>query len=104
MTCPAWCHDPDCSLSYGSHPWSFAISAKALPTRGNADTVRIDATEKRWERDMPAYKALRADGLQPRRIDGCGDLQARADTRLEVEYGKPISRKHHSQVNDLLAS
>lgn len=102
MACPSWCKEPDCDLVYGAHPWSFSVASAALPTRGNAHTVATNATEKRWDRDMPAYKELRRQGLQPRRIDGAADLAATASTELEIEYGKTISRKHHSQVNDLL--
>lgn len=103
MSCPAWCREPDCGLAYGAHPWGFSVASAALPTRAHPDTVRINQTEKQWDRDMTAYKALRSDGLQPRRIDGCADVQARAATELEVAYGKPISKKHHSQTADLLA-
>lgn len=66
---------------------SVGVSAQATPTR-RPDVVEIDAREARWQRDMPAYKALRADGLQPRQIDGCAELQATARTEAEVE-GRP---------------
>lgn len=103
MACPSWCSEPGCTLAYGGHEWGFSVSSAALPTRAKSETVRINQTEKRWERDMPAYKAMRQQGLKVPRIDGAGDLQARANTELEVSYGKPISKKHQSQAADLTA-
>lgn len=43
--------------------------------------------ERRWQRDMPAYKRLRDSGLQPKAIDGSADLETRASTQIEVEMG-----------------
>jgi len=48
----------------------------------------INTIEKRWHRDMPAYKRLRQNGLQPERIDGCADIEQRANNKLEVEAPK----------------
>lgn len=93
MACPAWCKEPGCTLVYGAHPWGFSVASAALPTRAKADTVRINETEKRWERDMDAYKAVRASGDQPPRIDGCADLVARAETDIELNSGRILSTK-----------
>lgn len=40
--------------------------------------------ERRWSKDMPAYRRLRDQGLQPRQIDGCAELEATANSELEV--------------------
>lgn len=66
---------------------SVSIGAGAMPTR-RAEAQRIAATEQRWDKDIPAYKALRKDGLQPRGIDGAHELMTTARTDLEIE-GKP---------------
>jgi len=50
----------------------------------------VEAREKRWAKDMPAYKRLRAQGLQPKSIDGSAHLEARAETRFEVESGQVL--------------
>ena len=42
---------------------------------------------------MPSYKRLRANGTQPRSIDGCAELEAKASTRLEVEQGHVFEDK-----------
>lgn len=66
---------------------SVGVAGSAMPTRAVAAN-RIAATEERWEKDIPAYKRLRRDGLQPKKIDGCADLESRASAPHQVE-GKP---------------
>lgn len=63
-----------------------AISSDATPTR-RGESARINATERRWDKDMDAYKRLRQDGLQPRKIDGSARIEAKAETRFQVESG-----------------
>jgi len=51
---------------------------------------------------MPAYKALRAQGLQPPHIDGSAELMAKAETRFEVESGQVLqgqTKKIETAVN-----
>ena len=71
---------------------SISFGSGAAPTR-HAGAAAVDAREKRWAKDMPAYKALRAQGLQPPRIDGSAELAARAETRFEVESGNVMPGK-----------
>lgn len=49
--------------------------------------------EKRWKVDMPAYKRLRRNGLQPRGIDGSAALEKHASTKMEVEMGHLLRTK-----------
>lgn len=56
-------------------------------TTGGKRASEINATESRWHKDMPAYKRLRADGLQPKRIDGCADIEKKAKESWQVETG-----------------
>jgi hypothetical protein len=70
--------------------------------RGQAVTD-IVAKEGRWHDDMPAYKRLRADGLQPPRIDDCAQLEGRASEQFEVEMAKIVPENRRSQVKDGLA-
>ncbi len=44
----------------------------------------MNATEKRWDKDRPAYKALRKQGYQPRSFNGAHRLQDAKDA-FEVE-------------------
>lgn len=71
---------------------SIALGSGTAPTR-RAGAAVIESREKRWEKDMPAYKALRAQGLQPPRIDGSAELMANAETRFEVESGQVLKGK-----------
>lgn len=65
------------------------ISIDALPNR-SPDAKRQIALDHQWEKDLPAYKALRKDGLQPRGIDGCHQIEAQATDSLEVSMGRKI--------------
>lgn len=67
------------------------ISTVQLSTgAANSNPARkaVAAREARWNRDMPAYKRLRDQGLQPPRIDGCADLERDSSTRFEIESGQ----------------
>lgn len=66
------------------------IAAAALETKG-ASVVEIDAREARWQRDMPAYKSLRYQGIQPKQIDGCDRVAASASSKWEIETGLRVS-------------
>ena len=70
------------------------IASSAAPTRSrSARAIQINATEKQWDKDIPAYVRMRKNGEQPPRIDGCADLDARASTRFEVESGQIMEGK-----------
>jgi hypothetical protein len=56
-------------------------------TTGGKRAAEINATESRWQKDMPAYKRLRADGLQPKQIDGCANIEKKAKESWQVETG-----------------
>lgn len=57
--------------------------------------------EKRWEVDMPAYKRLRQDGLQPPRIDGSYVIERSAKNEREVTMGRPLTPELHSVFDDM---
>ena len=81
------------------------VSFSAIPGGArNQETVRINQTDKRWDKDMPAYKRLRNNGLQPKRIDDSAELEARATDQFEVEMGKIVPKSHRSQVKEGLAT
>jgi len=61
----------------------------------------VDATESQWSKDMRAYKNLRANGLQPRQIDGAARLEQGAETPLEVESGQTLTVKQRKQVETI---
>jgi hypothetical protein len=63
-----------------------AISSDATPTR-RSESHRINETERRWDKDMDAYKRLRKDGLQPKKIDGSYEVETKAKEKYQVETG-----------------
>jgi hypothetical protein len=82
---------------FGCRLASIRIGGNAMPTR-RPMVQRYDATEKQWQKDIPAYRTLRAERLQPRGIDGAHELMMRAETREQVE-GLP---KLHADQADIL--
>jgi hypothetical protein len=74
---------------FGCKVATVAVAASATPTRsaGASNAARINATEARWDRDMPAYKRLVQSGVQPAQIDGCAHLEATATERHQIEGG-----------------
>jgi hypothetical protein len=73
-----------------------------MPTR-YPETNRIVNTDASWDRDMPAYKRLRNNGVQPPRIDDSAQLESRATDQFEVELGKIVPKNMHDRVKEGLA-
>jgi hypothetical protein len=76
------------------------MNAGDASSRGDARSVR--AREKRWQKDMPAYKRLRQEGYQPPSIDGAAALERDATTKFEIESGRAY-RGQEKQVRDAVA-
>lgn len=71
---------------YGCKLMQVSIAPSAMPFR-HPEAAGSVAMEGRWDKDMPAYKRLRRDGLQPPHIDGCAELEAKAETPTQVQTG-----------------
>lgn len=71
---------------FGCKIAGIAMSSSAMPNR-KSDTRAIEQKERRWDRDMDAYKRLRRDGLQPPNIDGSAKLEQKAEHKFQVETG-----------------
>lgn len=77
---------------------SVAVAPSATPSRkGGAEAQRINEREKEWARDMRAYKNMRANGIQPRTIDGAAHIEANAEDKFEVEAGHVLTTKEQRQ-------
>jgi hypothetical protein len=74
---------------FGCRVAGVSFGANESTTRG-AQVKAINQREKGWNRDMPAYKRLREQGLQPRQIDGAAVLESSATEKWQIE-GSPIS-------------
>ncbi len=82
-----------------THYRSVSIAASACPSRaGGRAAVAINRREERWDRDMPAYKRLRQEGLQPSGIDGAATLEARAESKVEIETGRLLTAPQRTQL------
>lgn len=66
---------------------TVGVAPSATPTRkGGAEAARINATEKEWAKDHRAYRAIRANGMQPPHVKGAAQLENASD-KLEIEAG-----------------
>lgn len=79
---------PDLNIEgcFGCRIANVRVGANTTTTGGKR-VSEVNATEKQWNRDMPAYKRLRADGLQPKRIDGAAEVERKAKETWQVETG-----------------
>lgn len=93
MSHPQCCKNPDtCTLTYVEHLKGFGLSAMAIPSRAvtkteglpNEPTSQTIIREKRWDRDIAAYKRLHAEGLRPRRMEGSAARERMGDTVYDV--------------------
>jgi hypothetical protein len=68
---------------------TVSVPSSVTPTRraGAQHAKWVNDTENRWHKDMPAYNRLVEDGLQPPRIDGCAELEAKATSKQQIEAG-----------------
>lgn len=71
---------------FGCRISQIRTGTNSTTSRG-AKVAEVNATERNWKKDLPAYKRLRADGLQPKRIDGAADVERRAQESWQVETG-----------------
>jgi hypothetical protein len=82
---------------------SVNLAPSAMPSRA-PEAADVKAREARWEKDRPAYKRLRENGQQPRCIDGCAELEAKAVSPADIELGLTnVPASHRSQVDDVVA-
>ena len=71
---------------FGCRIAGIRMATNSTTSRG-AKVAQHNATERGWKKDMPAYKRLRANGLQPKRIDGAAEVERRAQESWQVETG-----------------
>ena len=76
---------------FGCKVSGVAFGSNSTTTRG-AQVAATNQTAKNWDKDMPAYKRLRKNGLQPKNIDGAAALEARATTAAQVESRPDVER------------
>ena len=79
---------PDLNVEgcFGCRVAGVRMGTNTTTSRG-ARVAEVNTTERNWNKDMPAYKRLRADGLQPKKIDGAANVEKRAQEGWQVETG-----------------
>ena len=99
------CGKPCNCLSYRDHLKSIRFGASSMPNRKRSqEFLDVEKRERQLDRDMPAYKRLRQDGIQPRHILGSQHWEQNARDRIEIEhethYGKDLNIA--KEVNEAL--
>lgn len=92
MTCSRGCC-PD----QRTHYLSIGISATAMPSRKGPVIARLKSDEN-FSKDGPAYKRLVKQGYQPDHIDGCAEIEQRAESRVEVESMKVLDKNKRNKL------
>ena len=71
---------------FGCRVAGIRMGTNSTTSRG-AKVAEIKQTERNRNKDMPAYKRLRANGLQPKKIDGAAEVEKKAQESWQVETG-----------------
>jgi hypothetical protein len=69
---------------FGCKVAGVRMGSNSTTSRG-AKVAEINRTERNWNKDMPAYKRLRQQGLSPKSIDGAALLENHATERWQIE-------------------
>lgn len=79
-----WDWVPECGCTKTTLCFKHKLKTIQFNGKGKGPKTQEEA---RWAKDMPAYARLRANGLQPKQINGCAELETRAKSQTEVEMG-----------------
>lgn len=69
---------------FGCKVAGVRMGSNSTTTRGKT-VADINATERGWKKDLPAYRRLRQQGFQPKQVDGAARLEATATTAAQIE-------------------
>lgn len=86
-----------CCETQREHYLSVGISATATPTRSGPVISRLKSDDN-FAKDGPAYKRLVKQGYQPDHIDGCAEIEQRAESRVEVESMKVLTKEKRAKL------
>lgn len=78
--------DLDVEGCFGCRIAHVRTGMNTTTTRGQ-QVNEVNKREKQWNVDMPAYKRLRKEGLQPKAIDGSAEMEKKAKYEWQVETG-----------------
>ena len=96
--------DCSCHVTWGEEACScFRCKLRSIQWGPVNDVAPQTLMERRWEQDMPAYARLRADGLQPRQIDGSHRLeQSMNEGQIDIDLGHLLSPDQYSQARECM--
>ncbi len=80
---------------------SFKEHIQGVTFASTGELSRVNAIEKQWDKDGAAYKRMRAQGLQPKDIDGCARLEAKANDTSELQIGRPLAKREVKAIQEL---
>jgi len=91
--CPEGC--------FGCKVASISFAPSTMPTRSDAGYT--EKATKKMHKDVAAYRRLRKNGLQPKTVEGSASLEARADSKWEVETGLSLQgdKKLGKQLDEI---
>jgi len=79
-----------CCATQREHYQSITIGTDRNKVMSNGYTLGFESQE---QKDMDAYKRLRANGEQPKDWTGCAELEKHATTSAELRIGKILPKK-----------
>jgi hypothetical protein len=78
------------------------ISAKGFAVKGT-HVRHADSIEDRWAVDLPAYKRMRMNGMQPPQTEGAAALEDTVADQFDIDhrrlYEQGISRDRINEIN-----
>ena len=81
----------------------WACKALTVSVASRSDEVRaIQHRDDRLSVDLDAYKRLRRDGLQPKTIDGSGELEKRVESQTDIHLGRYVPKHERSRVEEAM--
>lgn len=81
-------------------PGCFGCHALSVSFNQSPEAARIDRKEAALSADLAAYKRLRDDGLRPRGIDGCRELEGKVRDQFEIDLGRYVPPSEQSRVEE----
>lgn len=86
MSCPRGCC-PD----YKTH--IRGINIGSTPTQ-------VTYTERKWDKDMTAFKSMIDQGLKPARLEGAYVMERSAKNEREIQMGRPLDPVTHAVFDE----
>lgn len=66
----------------------------------NPEVKLMEKKDRALDKDLVAYKQMRDGGLQPKQIDGSGELVKKVNSQFDIDLGKIVPKKDESKVRE----